>query len=161
MAFIVGIRIHREMTFFGYIIQVLWKQMPSLRKEKLCLSFGMYKIRHYMQRSDSVISNPIKASESGYEKEESSRVDQCLEESTLVGEDAAVFKLSSQKLSSWIYFTIVLGVVLTILNFIWIDPRTGYGNAFIQAISSLSDNHEVCQNSVCEIICLIVTLLLK
>ena len=135
--------------------------MPSLRKEKFCLSFGMYKIRPYMQRSDFVLSNPIKASESDYENEESSKVDQYLEDSTLIGEDAAVFQLSSQKLSSWIYFTIVLGVVLTILNFIWIDPRTGYGNAFIQAISSLSDNHEVCRNSVCEIFCLIVTLLLK
>lgn len=60
-----------------------------------------------------------------------------------MGEDAAVFDVGEQKLSSWIYFTIVLGAVLTILNFIWIDPKTGYGNAFVETISSVSSNHEV------------------
>lgn len=61
----------------------------------------------------------------------------------LVGEDAAVFNVEAQKTSSWIYFTLVLGVVLAILYYIWLDPDTGYGGAFIDALSSLSSNHEV------------------
>jgi zeta-carotene isomerase len=104
-----------------------------------------------MRRSNLPLSKPIKASKSGYDNDGSTKEDQPIRESALVGEDAAVFDLSSQKISSWIYFTIVLGVVLTILNFIWIDPRTGYGNSFVQAISSLSSNHEVCENYGCDI----------
>ncbi|KAG0614180.1 hypothetical protein M758_6G157000 [Ceratodon purpureus] len=61
----------------------------------------------------------------------------------LVGEDAAVFEVEAQKTSSWIYFTLVLGVVLTILYYIWLDPNTGFGGAFIDTLSSLSSNHEI------------------
>ena len=71
-------------------------------------------------------------------------------QSVLVGEDAAVFDVEAQKTSSWIYFTLVLGVVLAILYYIWLDPNTGYGGAFIDVLSSLSSNHEVS----CEIICI-------
>lgn len=90
----------------------------------------------------AVLPKSLKDSESSFgldsvEKSQSST------ESSLVGEDAAVFDVGEQKLSSWIYFTIVLGAVLTILNFIWIDPKTGYGNAFVETISSVSSNHEV------------------
>jgi len=60
-----------------------------------------------------------------------------------VGEDSAVFELGEQKISSWIYFTAILGVVLYVLNVAWIDNSTGYGKAFIDAVSSLSDSHEV------------------
>lgn len=60
-----------------------------------------------------------------------------------VGEDSAVFELGKQKISSWIYFTAILGVVLYVLNVAWIDNSTGYGKAFIDAVSSLSDSHEV------------------
>jgi hypothetical protein len=56
----------------------------------------------------------------------------------LVGEDAAAFDVTSQSTSSWI-----LGVVLAILYVVWIDPETGYGSAYIDAISSLSSSHEV------------------
>lgn len=61
----------------------------------------------------------------------------------LVGEDAAVFDVAAQKTSSWIYFTLVLGVVLAILYYIWLDSNTGYGGAFIDALSSVFGNHEV------------------
>ncbi|KAJ8755261.1 hypothetical protein K2173_019059 [Erythroxylum novogranatense] len=60
-----------------------------------------------------------------------------------VGEDSAVFDLGDQKLSSWIYFSVILGVVLFVLNVVWIDNSTGYGKEFIQAVSALSDSPEV------------------
>lgn len=64
-------------------------------------------------------------------------------DSGLVGEDAATFDLEKQKLSSWVYFTAVLGVVLFVLNLIWIDDSTGFGKVFVDAISGISDSHEV------------------
>ncbi|KAF7837073.1 15-cis-zeta-carotene isomerase, chloroplastic [Senna tora] len=65
------------------------------------------------------------------------------EDSSLVGEDSAVFDFEQQKISSWVYFTVILGVVLFALNVVWIDNSTGYGKAFIDAVSGLSDSHEV------------------
>jgi len=64
-------------------------------------------------------------------------------ESTFVGEDSAVFDLTEQKITSWIYFAAILGVVLFILNVLWIDNSTGFGKAFVDAVSGLSDSHEV------------------
>jgi zeta-carotene isomerase len=64
-------------------------------------------------------------------------------DSTFIGEDSAVFDLKKQKISSWIYFTAILGVVLFILNVVWINNETGFGKAFVDAVSSLSDSHEV------------------
>ncbi len=61
----------------------------------------------------------------------------------LVGEDAAVFDPSNQKTSSWLLFTLILGVSLTALYVLWIDPNTGYGGAFIDTVSSVSSSHEV------------------
>lgn len=61
----------------------------------------------------------------------------------LVGEESAAFDLGEQKISSWIYFSVVLGVVLFLLNLAWIDNSTGLGKAFIDAVSELSDSHEV------------------
>lgn len=61
----------------------------------------------------------------------------------IVGEDAAVFEISRQKVSSWIYFSLILGVVLGILYVAWIDPSTGYGDDFVDAVSSLSSSSEV------------------
>ncbi|KAL3507163.1 hypothetical protein ACH5RR_032545 [Cinchona calisaya] len=61
----------------------------------------------------------------------------------LVGEDSAEFDLSKQKISSWIYFTGILGTVLIVLNVAWIDNSTGFGKDFISAVSSISDSHEV------------------
>lgn len=86
----------------------------------------------------SPLGGPVKASNSSFGTEEAPE-----EENAFVGEDAAVFELSKQKLSSWVSFSVILGVVLAILNYIWIDPTTGYGNAFVQAMSTVSDNHEV------------------
>ncbi|KAK6145767.1 hypothetical protein DH2020_019636 [Rehmannia glutinosa] len=65
------------------------------------------------------------------------------EDALLVGEDSAEFVLSKQKISSWVYFTGILGVVLYILDVAWIDNSTGYGKVFIDALSSISDSPEV------------------
>lgn len=65
------------------------------------------------------------------------------DEILVVGEDSAEFELSKQKISSWVYFTGVLGVVLYVLNVVWIDNSTGFGKSFIDAVSSISDSHEV------------------
>jgi zeta-carotene isomerase len=73
----------------------------------------------------------------------------------LVGEDAAVFDVEAQKTSSWIYFTLVLGVVMAILYYIWLDPNTGYGGAFIDALYSLSSNHEVVMVAILVIFALV------
>ncbi|GLT69410.1 hypothetical protein SLA2020_415650, partial [Shorea laevis] len=61
----------------------------------------------------------------------------------LVGEDSAAFELGEQKIISWVYFSLVLGVVLFLLDLAWIDNSTGLGKAFIDALSELSDSHEV------------------
>ncbi|KAG1331501.1 15-cis-zeta-carotene isomerase, chloroplastic [Cocos nucifera] len=60
-----------------------------------------------------------------------------------IGEDSAVFELGKQKISSWVYFTGILGVVLFALNVLWIDPSTGFGTGFVNAVSELTDSHEV------------------
>lgn len=65
------------------------------------------------------------------------------DDSGFVGEDAANFDLEKQKLSSWVYFTAILGVVLFVLNLIWIDDSTGFGKVFVDTISGISDSHEV------------------
>ncbi|KAF4378435.1 hypothetical protein CsatB_026482 [Cannabis sativa] len=65
------------------------------------------------------------------------------EDPPLVGEDSAVFELAKQKLSSWVYFAGILGTVLFVLDVAWLDNSTGYGKAFIDAVSGLSDSHEV------------------
>lgn len=62
---------------------------------------------------------------------------------TFVGEDSAVFELPKQKIASWLYFTVILGTVLLLLDVVWIDNNTGFGKAFIDAVSGLSDSHEV------------------
>lgn len=64
-------------------------------------------------------------------------------DSSFVGEESAAFDLGKQKISSWIYFTVILGVVLFVLNVAWINNSTGFGKAFVDAISELSDSHEV------------------
>ena len=61
----------------------------------------------------------------------------------LVGEDSAAFDLGTQNIVSWVYFTVILGVVLYVLDVVWIDNSTGFGKVFIDAVSSLSDSHEV------------------
>lgn len=61
----------------------------------------------------------------------------------LVGEDAAAFDVGNQKALSWIYFSAILGVVLAILYVAWIDPSTGYGGAYLDAVSSFFSGHEV------------------
>ncbi|MED6208943.1 hypothetical protein PIB30_049838 [Stylosanthes scabra] len=63
--------------------------------------------------------------------------------SLVVGEDSAAFELGQQKLSSWLYFSIILGTVLFVLNVAWIDNSSGFGKAFVEAVSTVSDSHEV------------------
>ncbi|XP_031114377.1 15-cis-zeta-carotene isomerase, chloroplastic [Ipomoea triloba] len=65
------------------------------------------------------------------------------EAGSVVGEDSAEFELSKQKISSWVYFTVILGVVLYALNLLWIDNSTGFGKSFIYTVSALSDSHEI------------------
>lgn len=71
------------------------------------------------------------------------RISTVPEEGGLVGEDSAVFEFAKQKISSWVYFTGVLGVVLFVLDVVWIDNSTGFGKDFINAVSSISDSPEV------------------
>ncbi|KAF5950511.1 hypothetical protein HYC85_012504 [Camellia sinensis] len=61
----------------------------------------------------------------------------------LVGEDSAEFDFAKQKISSWISFTAVLGIVLFVLDVAWIDNSTGFGKAFIDSVSTISESHEV------------------
>ncbi|KAL5542871.1 hypothetical protein UlMin_010581 [Ulmus minor] len=65
------------------------------------------------------------------------------DEPPVVGEDSAVFDLAKQKITSWVYFSGILGVVLFVLDVVWIDNSTGYGKAFIDTLSGLSDSPEV------------------
>lgn len=60
-----------------------------------------------------------------------------------MGEDSARFDLGEQKVSSWIYFAGILGAVLFALDVLWIDPATGYGTAFVDAVSGVSESKEV------------------
>ncbi|PWA51630.1 15-cis-zeta-carotene isomerase, chloroplastic [Artemisia annua] len=64
-------------------------------------------------------------------------------EDVLVGEDSAKFELAKQKISSWVYFGGVLGVVLFILDVVWLDNTTGFGKVFIESVESVSDSPEV------------------
>uniref|UniRef100_A0A0E0RGA7 NnrU domain-containing protein n=1 Tax=Oryza rufipogon TaxID=4529 RepID=A0A0E0RGA7_ORYRU len=61
----------------------------------------------------------------------------------LVGEDSAAFRLGDQRVASWVYFGGILAVVLWGLNVLWIDPSTGVGTRFLEAVAAVSDNHEV------------------
>ncbi|BAF29644.1 15-cis-zeta-carotene isomerase, chloroplastic [Oryza sativa Japonica Group] len=61
----------------------------------------------------------------------------------LVGEDSAAFRLGDQRVASWVYFGGILAVVLWGLNVLWIDPATGVGTRFLEAVAAVSDNHEV------------------
>ncbi|KAH7856859.1 hypothetical protein Vadar_006333 [Vaccinium darrowii] len=65
------------------------------------------------------------------------------EEGGLVGEDSAEFDLTKQKITSWVYFTGVLGIVLFVLDVVWIDNSTGFGKSFVDAVYSVSGSHEV------------------
>ncbi|KZV37833.1 hypothetical protein F511_10863 [Dorcoceras hygrometricum] len=60
----------------------------------------------------------------------------------LVGGEFAKFLLSRQKISSWLYFSGIFGVVFYVLNFAWIDNPTSFDKAFTGAISSISDSPE-------------------
>ncbi|KAI4988392.1 hypothetical protein ZWY2020_030022 [Hordeum vulgare] len=61
----------------------------------------------------------------------------------LVGEDSAVFRLADQRAASWAYFAGILSVVLYGLNALWIDPATGVGTRFLDAVAAVSDSPEV------------------
>lgn len=69
--------------------------------------------------------------------------DTSVSKDVMVGEDSANFDLAKQKITSWIYFTVVLGVVLFILDIAWLDNSTGFGKVFIDSVSSVSESPEV------------------
>lgn len=57
-----------------------------------------------------------------------------------------MFELGAQKIVSWVYFSVILGVVLFILEKAWLDGSPsglGLGKAFIDSVSGLSDSPEV------------------
>lgn len=114
---------HRHRPFHSF-------QSPSLH----------FKFKHTFHYSNCITdfpSNPkLLARASSEEHAE-------LTDSSLVGEESATFEIKDQKLSSWFYFTLILGVVLFVLNVIWIDDSTGFGKAFVDSISGISDSHEV------------------
>lgn len=60
-----------------------------------------------------------------------------------MGEDSAAFELKDQSVASWAYFAVILTAVLVGLNVLWIDPGTGVGTKFLDAVASVSDSHEV------------------
>jgi zeta-carotene isomerase len=60
-----------------------------------------------------------------------------------VGEDSAAFRLGDQSVALWAYFAVILAAVLWALNVLWIDPGTGVGTKFLDAVASVSDSHEV------------------
>ncbi|XP_010553627.1 PREDICTED: 15-cis-zeta-carotene isomerase, chloroplastic [Tarenaya hassleriana] len=59
------------------------------------------------------------------------------------GEDSANFELGKQKILSWLYFGVVLGVVLFALDVVWIDNSTGFGKFYADAVSRVSGSPEV------------------
>jgi zeta-carotene isomerase len=59
-----------------------------------------------------------------------------------------VFRLGDQRLVSWAYFSGILAVVLYALNVLWIDPATGFGTSFLDAVGSISDSPEVRPSSL-------------
>ncbi|KAK1304722.1 hypothetical protein QJS10_CPB11g00591 [Acorus calamus] len=61
----------------------------------------------------------------------------------LVGEDSAAFEIGEQSIKSWVYFGAILGAVLFALDVVWIDPSTGFGTAFVEAVGGFSDSPEV------------------
>ncbi|KAJ6837800.1 15-cis-zeta-carotene isomerase, chloroplastic [Iris pallida] len=65
------------------------------------------------------------------------------DEEVPVGEDSAAFQLREQKVSSWIYFTAILGSVLFALDALWLSPSTGYGTAFVDAALGLTESKEI------------------
>lgn len=108
---------------------------PNLKQSLQCFSnlpYSNSKSLIYCRKFVARTSIKERESESGSEKELG-----------FVGEDSATFELGKQKITSWIYFSAILGVVLYVLNFAWIDNSTGFGKTFVDAISTLSDSHEV------------------
>ncbi|XP_078159143.1 15-cis-zeta-carotene isomerase [Carex rostrata] len=89
----------------------------------------------------------VKSSSIGSRETEDSIPDEPLlgedSDESLLGEDSAAFQLSEQKISSWVYFTVILGSVLLALNVLWINPSTGFGTAFVDSISNISGSPEV------------------
>ncbi|KAL8162352.1 hypothetical protein V2J09_013841 [Rumex salicifolius] len=77
------------------------------------------------------------------------------DEEALIGEDSAAFELGEQKLSSWIYFALILGAVLFALDVLWIDNSTGFGKSFIELLESVTDSPEVVMLSLTIIFALV------
>lgn len=111
--------------------------LNSLPSSSLC--FKSKQSFQYFSSNPLLLSHKLVTRVSSSEERATTQVT----DSDLVGEDSATFDIQNQKLSSWFYFTAVLGVVLSVLNVIWIDDSTGFGKAFVDSISGISDSHEV------------------
>ncbi|XP_051149713.1 15-cis-zeta-carotene isomerase, chloroplastic-like [Andrographis paniculata] len=102
------------------------------------------RLRINPQKTEKLRLRVVKAEAEG---EKASRVEENEfaknEITSLVGEDSAKFDPSQQKVSSWLYFSGVLGLVLYVLNVTWIDNSTGFGKSYIDAVSRISDSPEV------------------
>ena len=66
-----------------------------------------------------------------------------LASTSLVGEDAAVFDLANESVSSWAAFFAVLTTVMVALYYIWLDPNTGLGGKYIDVVTGFTDVPEV------------------
>lgn len=57
----------------------------------------------------------------------------------LIGEDAATFSLSEQKISSWVQFSVAVSAVMISLFYVWIYPYgPEWGNAYKDIMESLA-----------------------
>lgn len=113
--------------------------LNSLPSSSSSLCFKSKQSFQYFSSNPLLLSHKLVTRVSSSEERATTQVT----DSDLVGEDSATFDIQNQKLSSWFYFTAVLGVVLSVLNVIWIDDSTGFGKAFVDSISGISDSHEV------------------
>mmetsp|Transcript_10757 Transcript_10757/g.16662 ORF Transcript_10757/g.16662 Transcript_10757/m.16662 type:complete len:361 (-) Transcript_10757:215-1297(-) len=99
------------------------------------------------QEARSQLSLPIRtrSSSSGLLRFEKSLPAQADPTQELVGEDAAVFEFSNQKIQSWGIFSVLVTSVLGLLYVTWIKADTGFGDDYIRLLESIAggDSHVV------------------
>ncbi|KAK9062496.1 hypothetical protein SSX86_019683 [Deinandra increscens subsp. villosa] len=111
---------------------------PKLNR--IVTPMNSYSTRSFLKTTQLLPSNCLMKSRRVFVLGES---DTSVSKDVLVGEDSADFDLAKQKITSWIYFTGVLGVVLFILDIAWLDNSTGFGKVFIDSLSAVSDSPEI------------------
>lgn len=118
------------------------KAFKRVYHEKKCSSKGQHDLGDGPTSCNPPLQTPSLPPDLPSSTSDDAGIPDCAD-AALVGEDAAAFDINSQSTSSWLLFTAILGVVLAILYVVWIDPETGYGSRYIDAVSSLSNSHEV------------------